>query len=127
MDLAEGPAIEGANAQRPTVVPPPRAAHPAQAAPEAKVFGLLTVESDEAADVLIDAQSTGRSVPLVRFPVAPGAHTVTLVAGNVVRERQVVLKAGEEERLRFSFASNRRAVRPEGKPRPATIQDKGSR
>ena len=74
---------------------------------------VLTVESNLQAKVLIDNVDSGKVTPVSRFATAPGAHTITAVAGAQTLEKQVELKPREEQRVVFKFGSAKKPA-----PRP---------
>ncbi|HEY3452175.1 MAG TPA: protein kinase [Myxococcales bacterium] len=113
---AIGEKVKGAGAttppqpeRRPTDVPEPEQVKPDPPGGPA----VLTVESDRQAKILIDNVDSGKSTPLVRFATAPGTHVVTAVAGTETKEKSVVLKSREEERVVFKFGGGKRPA-----PRP---------
>lgn len=76
-----------------------RTASTAAAAPES---GWISVWSTPWGRVRIDGRPVGDS-PVVRVVVPPGPHTVTVKSDAGEQSKGVVVKVGEESRVRFVF------------------------
>ncbi|HJZ84717.1 MAG TPA: hypothetical protein VKN99_06070 [Polyangia bacterium] len=65
--------------------------------------GRLTVATQPWARVWVDGRDTGKSTPILRLPLTPGKHILTLVAGQQRHIIDVIIRAGEETRVVRSF------------------------
>jgi serine/threonine-protein kinase len=106
------------NALNPTPLPRPDAVpqvpdKPPEKPPEPKGPPVLTITSDREALVFIDGQEIKRSTPLTLRTLGPGAHTISLESGGQMREKHVVLKQGEEEKVFIGFAAKKGGGKPD--------------
>lgn len=109
--LHEAPAEEEP-AARPPGQPARKEPKPrAEAAPQEAgrpSAGSLSLQTDVPAQVFVDGVDTKRRSPLIRYPLAPGEHTVLLIpAGNAEsREFRVRIASGEELKRFEKFEPN---------------------
>ncbi len=65
--------------------------------------GLLSLATNPPARLLLDGRDTGRTAPILRMPVAAGAHAIELRAGGATASVKIIVKPNQEIRILKQF------------------------
>ena len=93
--------------------PPEPEKPPAPPPADPKAPPTLVISADRPAQIFIDGQEMKFTTPATLRKLSPGAHTITLESDGMMREKRVVLKAGETEKVHVTFAGKK----PKGEKR----------